>query len=263
MANRQRAEARRKAQAKAARRGQSIEGGEDGTAGFTINLWVVVIVVLALVTGGIIWATSGDDSKAADNGSQVTDTSDTSEIPVSQPVTVTGDVLPQFDPDNTGNIAPVGTIPDLGVGLPVPQVSGLDFQGDAITIDPAAKGPYMIVFLAHWCPHCNAEVPRLLTWKASGAVPVGLNVLGVATAVASSAANYPPGEWFSNKGWSWPVMVDQSLGEGEAGVAAAAYGASGWPYFVIVGADGLVKARVSGEVEISQLQVIVDQALAG
>ena len=43
---------------------------------------------------------------------------------------------------------------------------------------------------------------------------------------------------------------------------AKAYGASGWPYFVIVGADGKVKVRVSGEVEASELEQIVSAALA-
>ena len=254
MANRQRAEARRKAQAKAARRGQSVEGGEGGTAGVTINVWVIIVIVLALVTGGVIWAaTKGDDKTATDSTvSQVDGTS--SDIPASQPVTFTGTALSPFDDTQS---------PDPAVGVPAPLLSGFDFQGDAVTIDPAANGPYMVVFLAHWCPHCNAEVPRLLDWKASGAVPTGLNVLGVATAVSPSAPNYPPGQWFSNKGWSWPVMVDESLGDGAAGKAAATFGASGWPYFVIIGADGLVKARVSGEVSIADLQVIVDDALAG
>ncbi|MCE9621306.1 MAG: TlpA family protein disulfide reductase [Actinomycetia bacterium] len=260
MANRQRAEARRKAQAKAARRGQSVDGGEGGSAGITINIWVIIVVVLALVTGGVIWAaTSGDDKadSSDDTGVELVG------LPDSQPVTVTGDALPTFDPDRTSNIAPVGELPDLGVGLPAPLLSGLDFQGDPITVDPAANGPYMLVFLAHWCPHCNAEVPRLLDWKGQGAVPSELTVLGIATAVSSSSVNYPPAEWFSNKGWSWPVMVDQSQGDGEAGVAASAYGSSGWPYFVIIGADGLVKARVSGEVAVADLQVIVNDALAG
>ena len=39
-------------------------------------------------------------------------------------------------------------------------------------------------------------------------------------------------------------------------------GASGWPYFVIIGKDGKVKVRVSGEVEVADLQKIVTQALA-
>ncbi len=260
MANRKRAEARRKAQAKAARRGQSVEGGTEGTAGITINIWVIIGVLLLLAVGGVVWATSGDDSNA-DNGTDTTGV-DLSDLPTSQHVTVTGEALPSFDPDNTGNIAPVGELPDLGAGLPAPLLSGLDFEGDAVTIDPAANGPYMIVFLAHWCPHCNAEVPRLLDWKGSGAVPPDLNVIGVATAVSESAPNFPPAQWFSDKGWSWPVIVDESTGDLQAGVAALEYGATGWPYFVIVGADGLVKARASGEITIADLQIIVNDALS-
>lgn len=251
MANRKRAEARRKAQAKAARRGQVVEGGGGGGAGVTVNIWVIIVVVIAVVIGGIVLLTrGGDDGSASDN----TDSNGVSldDLPTSQPVTITGEALLPYDAAEQS---------DPAVGQPAPVLSGLDFQGDPITVDPA-NGPYMIVFLAHWCPHCNAEVPRLLDWKASGAVPTDLDVIGVATAVAESAANYPPAQWFSDRGWSWPVLVDESLGEGEAGKSAVAFGASGWPYFVIVGADGLVKSRASGEVSIADLQVIVDDALS-
>jgi len=118
------------------------------------------------------------------------------------------------------------------------------------------------VFLAHWCPHCNAEMPMLRDWKQSGGVPDDLQVVGVATAVSETSANYPPAKWFSDKGWSWPVIVDESVAAGTAGKAAVAYGASGWPYFVIVGAGGNVKVRVSGEIPVEELQAVVDAALA-
>ena len=246
MANRQRAEARRKAQAKVAR-----SGGEEG-GGSKMGIWIGLVAVIALVVGIIVFASGGDDSKA-----KPTDTTGASSglasLPTSQPITFTGTALPAFDAANS---------PDPAVGTDAPLLSGLNFAGEPIVIDPAAKGPYMLVFLAHWCPHCNAEVPRLIDWKNSGAVPAELNVIGVATAVSKTAVNYPPAVWFSNKGWPWPVMVDEAAGDGEAGKAATTYGASGWPYFVIVGADGKVKVRVSGEVEISELQKIVDAALA-
>ena len=32
----------------------------------------------------------------------------------------------------------------------------------------------MVVFLAHWCPHCNAEIPVLNEWRDSGEIPDGL-----------------------------------------------------------------------------------------
>ena len=60
-----------------------------------------------------------------------------------------------------------------------------------------------------------------------------------------------------DEGWTWPILADSSSRE-----AAEAYGVSGFPFFVIVGADGTVKARVSGEVEIPALTQIVSDALA-
>ena len=241
MANRQRAEARRKAQAKASRSG---EGGNKMT------LWIALGVVVLLGAGIAYFATRGDDASSA--GSDTTASSPGVDFPVSQPVTITGEPLVQFNSDTA----------DLAVGLPAPVLSGLNFRGEEIDITPAEDGPYMLVFLAHWCAFCNAEVPKLIDWRNSGAVPTELNVVGVATAVAQDGENFPPASWFSNKGWPWPVLVDEATDEGVAGKAAQAFGASGWPYFVIIGEDGLVKARVSGAIEASELQVIVDAALA-
>ncbi len=245
MANRQRAEARRKAQAKASR--SSGEG--EGEGGSKLAIWIGLAAVIALVIGIVVFAGSGDDSNDAASDTTAVGSS----LPDSQPVTTTGDALVKLD---------AAVSPDPAVGVDAPLLSGLNFAGEPIVMDPATKGPYMLVFLAHWCPHCNAEVPRLNDWKHSGAVPPELNVIGVATAVSPASANYPPATWFSNKGWEWPVMVDEKAGDGEAGKAAQAYGASGWPYIVIIGADGKVKVRVSGEVEVSELQTIVDAALA-
>lgn len=243
MANRQRAEARRKAAAKAAR-GEG--AGGKGLLWAGLGVVVVIAIIIAVVAMG------GDDDKGnATDGTGGTETTSGVSFPDSQPVTVTGDSLPAYDPQASA---------DEGLGATAPVIEGLDFQGDAITLD-AADGAYMVVFLAHWCPHCNAEIPRLLDWKNSGAVPAELRVFGVATAVSKSSVNYPPAEWFSNKGWSWPVIVDESTGDGAAGKTAAAFGATGWPYIVIVGADGKVKARVSGEVEINELEAIVESAL--
>jgi thiol-disulfide isomerase/thioredoxin len=244
MANRKRAEARRKAQAKAAR-----TTGEGGGSSKGL-LWAAIAVVIAIAAGIGIYAASGDDEAATDN---TENTQPGSNLPDSQPVTIDGDSLSAF----------AATEGDDAIGVDAPIVSGLNFAGKEVVLDATATGrPYMVVFLAHWCPHCNAEVPRLNDWKHSGAVPADLDVIGVATAVSKTSANYPPASWFSNKGWEWPVIVDEADGDGAAGKLAQAFGASGWPYFVIVGADGKVKVRYSGEIEVSELQDVVEKALA-
>lgn len=242
MANRQRAEARRKAAQKAA--------GGGGSSGKTWMWVTIAIVVVAAIIGIVVATTGSDDAPAA---SETTAGGGLSSLPTSQKVTVTGDPLPAYSSETT---------PDTAIGMSAPVLDGLNFNSQPVKVD-AADGAYMLVFLAHWCPHCNAEVPRLLDWKNSGAVPADLRVFGVATAVSETSVNFPPAEWFSNKGWAWPVIVDESKGDGAAGTAAQAYGATGWPYFVIVGADGKVKNRTSGEVEVKELQKIVDDALAG
>ena len=242
MANRKRAEARRKAAART-----------DGGGSKKLWMWAAIVAVVAVAVVGILIASNGSDAQtpgSASDGSTL-DTSQ-SALPVSQPVKVAGDPLPQL-PDK-------GT--DTAIGKTAPVLDGLNFSDQPIKVD-SSKGAYMLVFLAHWCPHCNAKVPRLLDWKHSGQVPADLNVIGVATAVSPSSPNYPPATWFSNKGWEWPVLVDESQGDRNGGKAAAAFGANGWPYFVIVGKDGKVKIRVSGEVAIPDLQKIVDKALAG
>jgi thiol-disulfide isomerase/thioredoxin len=244
MANRQRAEARRKAAAKAGR-----PEGEGGSKAF---LWIAVAIVLVLGVGGIVWAATRSDDSPASSATTLAPGSTTPGVPDSQPVKVTGTKLDPYD---------AAKKPDPAVGKDAPVLEGKNFQGEPITVDAKKNGATMLVFLAHWCPHCNREVPRLNDWKHSGQVPPDLDVIGVATAVSPTSVNYPPGQWFSSKGWEWPVLVDQSKGDGAAGVGADAYGATGWPYIVIVGADGKVKVRVSGEIEISELQKIVDAAM--
>ena len=101
-----------------------------------------------------------------------------------------------------------------------------------------APGVSDVVFVAHWCPHCNAEVPVLLEWRDSGAIPEELQIFGVSTAVTDTRPNFPPDEWLADFGWDWPTMADDAQA-----TAFRAYGGTGFPYFVIVGADGTVKAR--------------------
>ena len=115
----------------------------------------------------------------------------------------------------------------------------------------------MVVFLAHWCPHCNREVPVLNEWKDAGLVPEGLQVVGISTAASPEGEHYPPSEWIDQMDWTWPVMADSETQD-----AALAFGLSGYPTMVILDGDGTVLSRASGEKTLEQLQQFVDDALA-
>lgn len=138
-----------------------------------------------------------------------------------------------------------------------PPLVGQDYEGNAVEVVPGTDGPLMLVFLAHWCPHCNEEIPVLQQWEAEGGVPDGLQIVGVSTAVAADRPNYPPGEWLVEKGWEWPVLAD----DGEL-TAANAYGLTAFPFLTFIDADGNVTARASGELPITELQALADATVA-
>jgi thiol-disulfide isomerase/thioredoxin len=201
----------------------------------------VIGVIVAVVVGG------GDDEGDS-----------AQEAEAFHPVTVSGDPLPEF----TGEIRS-GAVDDPAVGRQVPVLSGVDYDGNATVIDPASDGPTMVVILAHWCPHCNAEIPVLNEWRDSGEIPDGLNIVGVSTGVSPDRPNYPPGEWLKEKDWQWPVLADDRPPEAASPPPAmAAYGGTSYPTVILVDGDGVVRQRLSGEIPIDVLAPLVDDLVA-
>jgi thiol-disulfide isomerase/thioredoxin len=163
-----------------------------------------------------------------------------------RPVTVQGSVLPTLP--TTGS--------DPAVGAAAPTLIGQTFDGAAITIDPGSTGtPTAIWFVAHWCPHCNAEVPRIVALHSQGQLPTGIDIDAVSTGVDPSAPNYPPSTWFRNEGWPFPVLADDGQG-----TAAKAYGLPSYPFLVVLDKDGNVIARHAGELGTDGIVQALQQA---
>ncbi|MDO8364234.1 MAG: TlpA disulfide reductase family protein [Actinomycetota bacterium] len=156
---------------------------------------------------------------------------------------VSGDPLTTFDSSLTL---------DPAVGTPAPAFTTTD---GPFTVD----SPTLLLFAAHWCPHCNAEIPRVLAALEAGQLR-GARVVLVSTADAGAAANFPPTAWLQGLGWTEEVVFDISPGDGSAGQLATAFGAPGWPYAVMLNADGLVTARAVGEMTADQLAALAATA---
>jgi cytochrome c biogenesis protein CcmG, thiol:disulfide interchange protein DsbE len=221
-------------------------------------LAVVLIVglVVVLATGG----DDGDDDEAtADDGTVATqpaggdETSDPS-LPEAlqgelRPLTVEGAALPEFAGGE-----------DPAVGQRAPVLTGEGFDGQAITTAPDG-GPVMIVTLAHWCPHCNNEIPRLIELNDAGRLPESLRVVGLSTSVAADQPNFPPSEWIVDKEWPWEIMADYLDFDTDAYIGAGALGVSAFPFVTIVDADGNVVVRWSGESDIDDLEAKIADAV--
>ncbi len=147
---------------------------------------------------------------------------------------------------------------DPAVGMVLPAIDGQTFDGSALDIDPSDGRPKVVMVLAHWCPHCQAEVPRLQDWLDENGMPSDVDLYAVSTAFDSGRPNAPAGRWLRREGWSVPTMVDD-----EQGRAASALGASSYPFFVSVDAGGKVVTRTSGEISIQTWEGLLNSARSG
>ena len=152
---------------------------------------------------------------------------------------ISGDALPSYSP----------AAPDGAVGRPAPEVRGTDFEGNPVAIvnDGRFKA---IVFLAHWCPHCQEEVPDVQDWIDGGGKPESVDVYGVATAIDETRSNYPPDAWLEREGWTSPLLADTNNS------VLRAFGLTAFPTWVFVSADGTVALRVPGALGAAQLTAL-------
>lgn len=140
---------------------------------------------------------------------------------------------------------------DAAIGQPLPKLVGTDFNDQQVVIDNDGRAK-VVYFLAHWCPHCQAEVPRIVDLIDSGAQPADLDIYAVSTSVDPSRGGaYPPAAWFDREGFNVPVIRDSADND-----AFNFFGGGGFPYAVYVDADNNVVARSSGELDPSAIQNI-------
>jgi cytochrome c biogenesis protein CcmG, thiol:disulfide interchange protein DsbE len=151
----------------------------------------------------------------------------------------------------------IGTPDDPAIGKVAPELTGLSLAGKATTFGDDGT-PRILVFLSHSCPHCQAEVPRIVKLAKAGKLD-GVEIQTVATNTTKQLPNWPPSKWLKREGWPYkPVLADDDQLR-----AFFAYGGEAFPYFVFVGADGKVAGRVSGEIEPASLATAAENLVAG
>jgi cytochrome c biogenesis protein CcmG/thiol:disulfide interchange protein DsbE len=218
-----------------------VRDAQSGSSGSVIWLAVGLVVFVMLVAAAVAFAVRkpSDESGAPPAGKVDLNWSD---------VAVNGAPLAAA-PDTAG-------APDPAVGQAAPGLTGKTFDGTPLTI-PASGKPKVVMFVAHWCPHCQKEVP-LIAEHLGGKLPGDVDLYAVSTGVKEDRPNFPPGAWLRRENWPVPTMVDSA-----AGTAGDAFGLSGFPYFVAVGADGKVVDRQSGELTTEQFDALLAKARAG
>jgi thiol-disulfide isomerase/thioredoxin len=151
----------------------------------------------------------------------------------------------------------IGTADDPAIGKKAPRLSGQGFDGEKVVF--ASDGtPRIVLFVAHWCPHCQREVPLLAAMASDGELD-GVEIDTVTTNTDEASPNYPPSEWLEREDWPFsPVLADDA-----ALRAFSAFGGNSFPYFVAVDADGRVAGRFTGELPKSDIAKLVERLVAG
>lgn len=188
-----------------------------GIVGGVLGLGLVIAIAVSTVSGG------------------------TSEEEAYGDVTVEGDPLPVFGGDVASDVAP---------GMEAPTVTGTDFDGSTVSIEPDGR-PKVVLFLAHWCPHCQDEVPEVVDWMEAGNKPDAVDFYSVSTLVQRLRSNFPPQEWLEGEGWSVPVIQDDN-----ANSVSSAFGMQGTPFWVVLDGDNTVVARVPGRIGVDGVEAI-------
>jgi len=215
-------------------------------AGIILFLGALALIVLSVTGGDESASDAGDDvalESEAPSDDAPAENADASAsapivgfggdgIPEVDDVALVGDPLPRLeDPSN-----------DPAVGTVAPQITATSLAtGQSITLEPGRAR--VIAFLAHWCPHCQAELPELVDYLADNELPPNTEFVAISTAVDQGNGNYPPSEWFNREGFAAPVLVDDADGTLLNGM-----GFGGFPAFVAIDASGVVVARAGGNI---------------
>ena len=147
------------------------------------------------------------------------------------------------------------TAPDAAVGLPAPTVTVQDLDDTPVTVGDTGRAQ-VLVFLAHWCPVCDQELPTLRDVVDAGGVPDGVDLVLVTTGLDPGRPNWPPQQWLADAGLGEVTTVRDDADD----TLMRTFGLRAYPAWAVVGADGTVLARRQGLLNTVAVAQLFDTA---
>ena len=128
------------------------------------------------------------------------------------------------------------------VSLRGQRINSGDYKGDVVIVN----------FFASWCPHCRRLIPALIDFQRQY-YDEGLRVVGVALSDKKPAVQ----SYCQQSGLNYPVAM------GGAEIGQSFGGVSGLPTTVMIGRDGRIYSKFSGDPEdFSPLEARIKRLLA-
>ncbi len=144
--------------------------------------------------------------------------------------------------------------PDAALGMVLGNVAGIEYYTETeMTVAPADGTARAWLIWAHWCPHCQRELPPLSDWYAENADQYpNVELISVTSSIDPARGN-PLEPYLDELQLPFPVIVDPDL------TLAEQFGLSAYPFWVFTAGDGSTLLRVAGFLEIDQVAEIFNQ----
>lgn len=216
-----------------------------------------LMLTIALVAGAC-----GDDgaSGTTSQGNTLETLPPTTTIaPIGQTTTTIDPVAAEFgSPTVDGAPLPQsGPSPDPAIGMTAPVAVGAGYDTNPVTIG-GGGATQALLFVAHWCPHCQSELPEIVKWLDTTGGVDGVEFVLITVAVDPTRPNFPPSDWIAREAWEGPILLDDTENS-----VFFAYGGSAIPFWVFINADGTIATRVAGGIGADEVEAILsDMAIA-
>ena len=144
--------------------------------------------------------------------------------------------------------------PDGALGLVLGEVAGVEYYTDTeLVIDPTDGTARAWLIWAHWCPHCQRELPPLSDWYSENADQYpNVELLSVTSSIDPARGN-PLEPYLDELQLPFPTILDPDL------ALAEQFGLSAYPFWVFTAGDGTTLLRIAGYLEIAQVEEIFGQ----
>ena len=146
-----------------------------------------------------------------------------------------------------------GPDPAVQSGLRLSGLTGDEYySGERVIYAPDGENATVWLVWAHWCPHCQNDLPALATFlEESGADYPHVQVVTITTSIDDTRGN-PLVPYLDASQFPFPVLVDPD------GSLATSLGTPAFPFWVVTGPDGQVLLRRPGEFGPDQLPNLFD-----
>ncbi len=144
--------------------------------------------------------------------------------------------------------------PDAALGVVLGEVTGTEYYtGEEMTFDPSDGVSRAWLIWAHWCPHCQREMPAVTDWYGENADAYpNVELVSITSAIDPSRGN-PLEPYLDELQTPFPVLVDDDSR------LADQFGLNAFPFWVFTSPDGTTVLRVAGYLEIDQVAEIFAQ----